>query len=55
LKGIKKTPKVRCRKKLDVISHDILLEAHRWGGHLAALASEEKWKSVIRFRTDSQR
>jgi fructose-1,6-bisphosphatase I len=29
------------QKKLDVISNDILLEAHEWGGHLAALASEE--------------
>jgi fructose-1,6-bisphosphatase I len=28
-------------KKLDVISIDILLEANEWGGHLAALASEE--------------
>lgn len=29
------------QKKLDVISNDILLEANEWGGHLAALASEE--------------
>jgi fructose-1,6-bisphosphatase I len=29
------------QKKLDVLSNDILLEANEWGGHLAALASEE--------------
>lgn len=29
------------QKKLDVISNDILLEANEWGGHLAAIASEE--------------
>ncbi|WP_134494763.1 class 1 fructose-bisphosphatase [Microvirga pakistanensis] len=29
------------QKKLDVISNDILLDASAWGGHLAALASEE--------------
>jgi len=29
------------QKKLDVIANDILLEANEWGGHLAALASEE--------------
>ncbi len=29
------------QKKLDVISNDILLDANEWGGHLAALASEE--------------
>ncbi|MDP3691179.1 class 1 fructose-bisphosphatase [Bradyrhizobium sp.] len=29
------------QKQLDVISNDILLEANEWGGHLAALASEE--------------
>ncbi len=29
------------QKKLDVISNEILLEANEWGGHLAALASEE--------------
>ncbi|GHA87151.1 class 1 fructose-bisphosphatase [Cognatilysobacter bugurensis] len=29
------------QKKLDVLSNDILLEANAWGGHLAALASEE--------------
>jgi fructose-1,6-bisphosphatase I len=29
------------QKKLDVISNDILLEANEWGGHLAAMASEE--------------
>ncbi|MDB5854583.1 MAG: fructose-bisphosphatase class [Herminiimonas sp.] len=29
------------QKKLDVISNDILLQANEWGGHLAAMASEE--------------
>jgi fructose-1,6-bisphosphatase I len=29
------------QKKLDVIANDILLEANEWGGHLAAIASEE--------------
>jgi len=29
------------QKKLDVIANDLLLEANEWGGHLAAMASEE--------------
>ena len=29
------------QKKLDIISNDVLIEANEWGGHLAALASEE--------------
>ncbi|MBX3727496.1 MAG: class 1 fructose-bisphosphatase [Xanthomonadales bacterium] len=29
------------QKKLDVIANEILLDANEWGGHLAALASEE--------------
>jgi fructose-1,6-bisphosphatase I len=29
------------QKKLDVLSNEILLEANEWGGHLAAIASEE--------------
>ena len=29
------------QKKLDVLSNDLLIEAHLWGGHLAAMASEE--------------
>ncbi|MBK6402745.1 MAG: class 1 fructose-bisphosphatase [Rhodocyclaceae bacterium] len=29
------------QKKLDVISNEILLEANEWGGHLAAMTSEE--------------
>ena len=29
------------QKKLDVIANEILLQAHEWGGHLAAMASEE--------------
>jgi fructose-1,6-bisphosphatase I len=29
------------QKKLDVIANDTLIEANEWGGHLAAMASEE--------------
>ncbi|HEY8608943.1 MAG TPA: class 1 fructose-bisphosphatase [Noviherbaspirillum sp.] len=29
------------QKKLDVLSNEILLQANEWGGHLAAMASEE--------------
>lgn len=29
------------QKKLDVIANEILVEANEWGGHLAAMASEE--------------
>jgi len=29
------------QKKLDVLSNEILFEANEWGGHLAAMASEE--------------
>ena len=29
------------QKKLDVIANDVLIEANEWGGHLAAMASEE--------------
>jgi fructose-1,6-bisphosphatase I len=29
------------QKKLDIISNDILIEANEWGGHLAAMVSEE--------------
>jgi len=29
------------QKKLDVIANEVLLEANSWGGHLAAMASEE--------------
>ncbi|MFM9888074.1 MAG: class 1 fructose-bisphosphatase [Burkholderiales bacterium] len=29
------------QKKLDVISNEILIEANEWGGHLAAMVSEE--------------
>ena len=29
------------QKKLDILSNDIMLEANEWGGHLAAMASEE--------------
>src|SRR5574337_1942952 len=29
------------QKKLDVIANEILIQANEWGGHLAAMASEE--------------
>ncbi len=29
------------QKKLDILSNEILLESNEWGGHLAAMASEE--------------
>jgi len=29
------------RKKLDIIANEVLIEANEWGGHLAAMASEE--------------
>jgi fructose-1,6-bisphosphatase I len=29
------------QKKLDIIANEVLLEANEWGGHLAAMASEE--------------
>jgi fructose-1,6-bisphosphatase I len=29
------------QKKLDVLSNEVLIEANEWGGHLAAMASEE--------------
>ncbi|NLZ41253.1 MAG: fructose-1,6-bisphosphatase, partial [Comamonadaceae bacterium] len=29
------------QKKLDVIANEVLVEANQWGGHLAAMASEE--------------
>jgi fructose-1,6-bisphosphatase I len=29
------------QKKLDVIANDVLIHANEWGGHLAAMASEE--------------
>ena len=29
------------QKRLDVIAHDVLIEANEWGGHLAAMVSEE--------------
>ncbi|MEO8297551.1 MAG: class 1 fructose-bisphosphatase [Burkholderiales bacterium] len=29
------------QKKLDIISNEVLIEANQWGGHLAAMASEE--------------
>ena len=29
------------QKQLDIISNEVLIEANEWGGHLAAMASEE--------------
>src|SRR6059058_5834991 len=29
------------QKQLDIIANDVLIEANEWGGHLAAMASEE--------------
>ena len=29
------------QKKLDIIANEVLIEANVWGGHLAAMASEE--------------
>ena len=29
------------QKKLDIIANETLIEANEWGGHLAAMASEE--------------
>ena len=31
------------QKKLDIIANDVLIEANEWGGHLAAMASEEMY------------
>ncbi len=39
------------QKKLDVLSNEILLQANEWGGHLAAMASEEMdWPHTIPHR-----
>jgi len=32
---------VEVQKKLDIIANEVLIEANEWGGHLAAMASEE--------------
>jgi len=32
---------VKCKKKLDIIANEVLIDANEWGGHLAAMASEE--------------
>ena len=29
------------QKQLDIIANEVLIEANEWGGHLAAMASEE--------------
>ncbi|MCB2034183.1 MAG: fructose-bisphosphatase class I, partial [Ottowia sp.] len=29
------------QKKLDIIANEVLIDANEWGGHLAAMASEE--------------
>jgi fructose-1,6-bisphosphatase I len=33
--------RAKSRKKLDIIANEVLIEANEWGGHLAAMASEE--------------
>ena len=33
--------KRQVQKKLDIIANEVLIEANEWGGHLAAMASEE--------------
>ncbi|MDR2166060.1 MAG: class 1 fructose-bisphosphatase [Zoogloeaceae bacterium] len=39
------------QKKLDVISNTLLIDANEWGGHLAAMASEEMdWPRLIPAR-----
>jgi fructose-1,6-bisphosphatase I len=35
------------QKKLDVIANEVLVEANEWGGHLAAMASEEMEKPYV--------
>ena len=35
------------QKQLDIISNGVLIEANEWGGHLAAMASEEMDLSLI--------
>ncbi len=35
------------QKKLDVISNEILVEANEWGGHLAAMVSEEMERPYV--------
>ena len=41
--GIAMTENVQgeVQKKLDIIANEVLIEANEWGGHLAAMASEE--------------
>jgi len=34
------------QKKLDIIANETLIEANEWGGHLAAMASEEMEASI---------
>ena len=44
------------QKKLDVIANEILLEANEWGGHLAAMASEEAPQiQLVAGETDERR
>ncbi len=38
---IAKTCRVKSRRSPDIISNEVLIEANEWGGHLAAMASEE--------------
>ncbi|MDR0564522.1 MAG: class 1 fructose-bisphosphatase [Azoarcus sp.] len=42
------------QKKLDVTANEIMLQANEWGGHLAAMASEEM-ETIFPVPTDSQK
>jgi fructose-1,6-bisphosphatase I len=33
--------KAKSKRRLDIIANEVLIEANEWGGHLAAMASEE--------------
>jgi fructose-1,6-bisphosphatase I len=39
--GVSENIQGEIQKKLDIIANDVLIEANEWGGHLAAMASEE--------------
>ena len=44
--GDARTSRARCRRSSTCSSNEILLEANEWGGHLAAMASEEMERSA---------
>ena len=37
------------QKKLDIITNEVFIKSTEWGGHLAAMASEERQKSGLRI------